>query len=452
MIAAGRSALGVLLSILSAAPSLLAQEVPIDREPGSLRMRFDTIFSGTPHYVLTAQSGAPSIDDRYWRVVLLAPLQQRVTGDALGLVDGNVEAHLAAWVAVDLAAPTADGHIAGDVALAWMRYRRGPFALWLGRRFVSWGAPGGVHIDGVGGEVQLASGLSCDAIAGRPVTPTYGALLGPQPGFEGETFAAGARVGWSQPGVYSTSVSMFEHWADGIPVRRVVEMSAVATPLRWMDLRGSISWDLLGFGVMQADADASAWVARKLEFDIGYGHMNPALLIPRWSILSVFITRTFDEARARAAWHITRNVEVGGEAAAQHYSLPDPAPVQAEPQWGSRFEVFARANTADHRITVVASASHRDDGSLRMTLLRIAGSMRVVQLLSVALEGATAVDNDDFTAPRTSFYGRASVNTPFATAYSLGASLDAVRSPIAASEVRAMVHFTATATVRQAVR
>ncbi len=426
--------------------------------PPSARMRFDTIFRGVPRYALTTSADAASADDRYWRAVTMAPLQQRATLDASGLMNGHLEAHLSAWGAIDLASFGGDVRVAGDVAVAWMKYRRGPWGLWGGRRFMPWGAPGGVHVDGLGGEMNFGGGVTFEAVVGRPVTPQYaptlletqsqcggtcGLWLGPRPGFEGVTAAGGARLAWSSPGLASAAVSFLEHWAQGIPARRVVEGSFIATPTRWLDARGTLAWDMLGLGVMQADLDLAAWLGRRVEFDVGYGHLNPQLLIPRYSILSVFVTREFDEGRARVAWRIVPMLQVGIEGAMQHYDVPGRDASQYGAQWGSRAEVWVRVNSTDRRAQLLAMASHRDDGTRRMTLIRIAGQFPIIRDFLAALEAAVALDNDDFTASRTSWYGRASVDGPLTAALRLGASIDGVRSPIAASELRGMVHLTA---------
>lgn len=431
------------LSLGAMATPARAQTSGVDDAPATVRVRFDVIFRGVPRYVLSAQANPVSADDRYWRTIALAPLQERANLDATNLLRGRVDVHLSAWNAIDLTAPGAvDGRIAGDVAVGWARYHRGPWGVWAGRRFIAWGAPGGVHLDGVGADVRLAEGLMIEAVAGRPVTPVYGGLLGAHPGFEGATGAGGLRVGWSSPGALSASVSYLEQWAAGIPARRVAEASFVGTPMRWLDLRGSVSWDLLGLGVMQADLDASAWLGRSVEVDLGYGHLDPALLIPRWSILSVFVTRTFDEARARVAWRVAPALQVGVEGAAIHYDVAGVDQSKAGPAWGGRAEAFARLSSRDRREQVVATASRRDDGERRMTLLRLAGSFPLVRELFGALEGAVALDNDDVSSPRTSWYGRVSMEGPIAVGWRLGGSVDAVRSPIATSELRAMLHLT----------
>lgn len=440
------AALAAALSLCSA--GALAQ-TPSEDSPASMRMRFDVIFRGVPRYVLTTQENPASADDRYWRSIALAPLQERFLLDGTNFMHGHVDVHLSAWDSVDLTDPTSsDGRVAGDVAVAWTKYHRGPWSVWGGRRFIPWGAPGGVHLDGLGVEVRLTEGLTLDALAGRPVTPAYGSLLGGHPGFDGVTAAGGARIGWSQPGTFSAAVSYLEHWAAGIPVRRIAEATFVVNPTRWLNVRGEVSWDLLGLGIMQADVDAAAWVGRTVEVDAGYGHLDPALLIPRWSILSVFVTRTYDEGRLRAAWRILPVLQVGAEGAMQHYDVPGVDASQQGPQWGSRVEFFVRATSRDRRFQFTAMASHRDDGVHRMLLLRTAGSFPIWGPLLGALEAATALDDDDFAAPRTSWFGRASVEGPVAAAWRLGASVDGVRSPLAASELRGMIHLTGRFDVR----
>lgn len=428
--------------VLALAPrTSLAQSVR-DDAPADVRMRFDTIVRGITRYALTATDNAASASDRYWRAVAMAPLQERATLDATRLYDGHIDAHLAAWGAIDLANPTGDGRIAGDLAVAWTRYRAGPVGVWGGRRFIPWGAPGGVHLDGLGGEVSLGGGFTADVVVGRPVTPTYGSLLGPTPGFDGTTAAGGARIGWTLTGRASSAISFLEHWAQGIPTRRVVQADVTATITRWLDLRAGLSVDLLGLGVMQAEVDVSAFPTRAIELDVGYGHTDPGLLIPRWSLLSVFVTRTWDEARARATWRIVPSVQVGVEGAVLRYSLAGREDNVDGPPWGSRLEAFARVTARDRRTQLLVMVSRRDDGARPMTLVRVAGSAALVRDLVGSVELASALDQDSFDAPRTSWYGRVSVDGPLATGWRLGASVDAVRSPVAASELRGFVHMT----------
>lgn len=343
-----------------AAPAVARAQTAPDDAPATVRARLDVIFRGVPRYVLTAQSNPVSADDRYWRTLALAPLQERASLDATNLVGGRVDVHLAAWSAVDLAAPgAADGRVAGDVAVGWARYHRGPWSAWRGGGSSRGGPPGACTSTGSAARCASPRGSPWRPSRADP-TPVYGALLGGRPGFDGATAAAGVRVGWSNPGALSASVSYLEHWAAGIPARRVAEASFVGTPTRWLDVRHGVPWDLLELGVMQADLDASTWLGRAVELDLGYGHVDPALLIPRWSILSVFVTRTFDEGRARVAWRVTPALQLGVEGAAIHYDLARTDPAKAAPAWGVRAEGFARVSSRDRREQVVAIATHRE--------------------------------------------------------------------------------------------
>lgn len=422
-------------------PSVAAAQSD-DGSTGTVRVRFDTLFRGVSRYALTATDNAASASDRYWRAISMAPLQERAALDASGLYHGHVEAHLAAWGSVDLAAPTADGRVAGDLAIAWSRYRSGPVSVWAGRRFVPWGAPGGVHVDGLGAEVELGAGFVSEVMVGRPVTPSYGGLMGPLPGFEDATAAGGVRLGWSAQGHVASSASFLEHQSHGIPTRRVIQTDVVATLARWMDLHAALSLDLLGLGVMQADVELSTFVTRRVELDVGYGHLDPALLIPRWSLLSVFVTRTWDEGRLRASWRALSSVQFGLEAAALHYALAGRDDDLDGPPWGSRLEAFVRVNTLDRRGQFLALASRRDDGVRPMTLVRLAGSFPVVRSVMASLEAASALDDDSVSGARTSWYARASIDAPITDRWRLGAALDGVRSPVATSEIRGLVHLT----------
>jgi hypothetical protein len=432
-----RRALVVLAGVARAS---LAEAQPADVRPAaaSVRMRFDTVFRGVPRYVLTASTQAPSAEDRYWRAVTLAPLMARATLDAHDLLAGRLEAHLSAWGAVDLAVTEPATFAAGDLSLAWARGTFGPWSLWAGRRFVPWGPPGGLHVDGLGGEVR-ADGFSAEVMVGRPVTPAFGALAGAQTAFDGVTAAAGARVGWSSPGRVVASASYVERWARGVAGVRALSLDALVTPHPRIDLRASIVLDATGFGVTQAGADVDWMPGSWGSLGAGYAHVDPARLIPRWSILSVFVTDVFDEGRVWGVWRPTASLTVRVEGAGQRYAAPG-SPDDA--RWGHRLEASVRASSRDRRRAATLSASRRDDGVRPLTLLRVAGSWTVGRDVGIALEAAAALDDDAPDSARTSLYARASVELPLGPHWRAGASLDGVRSPLALAELRGLAHAT----------
>lgn len=71
-----------------------------------------------------------------------------------------------------------------------------------------------------------------------------------------------------------------------------------------------------------------------------------------------------------------------------------------------------RVNTLDRRGQFLAMVSRRDDGVRPMTLLRLAGSFPLMRDILGSLEAASALDDDRFNGPRTSWYARASVDGP----------------------------------------
>jgi hypothetical protein len=408
-----------------------------DVRPPSVRMRIDAVFRGVPRYVLTATDQRPSADDRYWRAVTLAPLMARATLDAHDLLDGRLEAHLSAWGAVDLSLTEPNTFAAGDLAVAWARGTHGPWALWVGRRFVPWGPPGGLHVDGVGGEAR-ADGFSAEVMVGRPVTPAFGAMAGAQTSFEGVTAAAGARVAWASPGRVVASASYVERWARGVAGVRALSLDALVTPHPRVDVRGSIVLDATGLGVTQANADLDWMPASWGSLGAGYAHVDPARLIPRWSILSVFVTDVFDEARLWAVWRPLPSVTVRAEGAGQRYAAPGSSD---EARWGHRVEASVRVASRDRRRAGTLSASRRDDGVRPLTLLRVAGLWTVGRDVGIALEAAAALDDDAPESARTSLYARGSVELPLGGSWRAGASLDGVRSPVARAELRGMAHL-----------
>jgi hypothetical protein len=421
----------LVLALVAGAGAARAQPAP-----EGVRLRLDAVFRGVPRYVLSVSDRQATADERYWRAITLAPLVSRANLDAVGLVRGRVEAHLSAWGAVDLAVAEPGRFAGGDLAVAWARGRVGPCSLWLGRRFVPWGPPGGMHLDGVGAEAR-AGGFEVEAVVGRPVTPSFGALAGAQPGFEGVTASGGARLGWSDPGVFSASVAYAERWAFGVPGVRVVSVDVAAAPHRRLDLRVAVTLDATGAGVTQATADAEWLALPALTAAVGYGHVDPARMLPRWSLLSVFATDVFDEGRASLTWRPTRAVSLRAEGAGQRYAAPGS---DEGARWGHRADLALRVSSADRRRQGTATVTRRDDGVRPLTMLRVAGVWTVGPEVGLALELAAALDDDNPTAPRSSYYTRGTVDVPLGRGWRLSASLDGVRSPLALAELRGMAH------------
>lgn len=407
-------------------------------QPGWARVhaRHDAIFSWAPRYRLDVSRGPLGVEQQLWRRVETMPLYDRVSLDATYRIDEttSIALHASAWGALNLLEDAGGGFAAGDVAIGYAELSLGPVQLWLGRRFVTYGPPGGVHVDGGGASARTSFGLYVDGFVGRPVTPVRASLLGPSPSFEGASIAYGARVGWSQPGLFSAAASYAELWAGGIAASRVVDVVASGDPLGVLHLDGALKLDVDDVGVVQASIAASAELARELTIGAEYLHVEPGRWIPATSILSVFETTTFDEAMIGATVRPTRQLAFRLEAAGRLYSGAQ----QGEPTLGYRADLTARlAPVQDYDPALRVLVSRRDDGTIGYTLLEAGGAFDLIAaVLSLTLDGAFAIDDQ---GARLSMIGRASVDATPHRDVTVGGTLALAHTPFSEAELRAMI-------------
>lgn len=415
----------------AATPAAPAADAP---SWGHVRSRIDAIFSWAPRYRLQTSADPLGLEQELWRRVEMLALYHRVGLDATLRIDpsASVGLHFSGWGSLDLLADSSGAVAAGDVAIGYVELSVQPVEVWVGRRFLPYGPPGGVHVDGGGAAVRSSFGLYADAFVGRPVTPTRSSLLGPQTSFEGSRVAYGARVGWSEPGTFSASASYTELWAEGIVGSRTIDVAATGDPGP-LHLEGTLKLDVASLGVVHAGVGVSAELVRELTVDADYLHVEPGRWIPTYSILSVFETSTFDEATAGATLRVSRTVALRLELAGRLYSG-----VRAnEPTLGYRTDLtFRLAPRADRDPSARVLVSRRDDGTLGYTLVEIGGAVSPVDMLVVALDGALALDD---AGGRLSTIGRASLDAVPRNDLAVGATIAVARTPFAESEVRAMV-------------
>lgn len=396
--------------------------------------RADLFFRFTPQPRLTVEETATGALDRYWRAMATAPLYARAFVDARDLMGGRAEAHLAGWAAVDLFA-SQEQVAAGDLALAWGGMRMGAHDAWLGRRFVAWGLPGGAHIDGGGAALRMPFGLTLEAVAGRPVTPRFEGTLGATPGFDGAAAIWGVRAGYANPGKFTASVAWMERWGRGIPGQRVLSTEALWMPSGRVDVRGSAVVDGASGDLVQGRLEALVMLGRRSDVTAGCAHADVARLIPRWSILSVFAGPVYDEFFLGGAWRPTRGVSVGLEGALRLLDVPGRAQGSYGPTLASRFDARLRVAPSNNGLQGLVHVSRRDDGETALTVLRVVGSFPLHARLDGMLEASAALDGDDPAAPRSAFYGRATLEAHLGGPWRLGGTLDATRA-LTVSELR----------------
>ena len=399
-----------------------------------VRTRHDTIISWAPRYRLDTSTNPVGLEQQLGQSVDPLPLYHRVSLDASLAVDEKTALglHLSGWGSVDLIQVADGGRGAGDIAIGYVEFSHSPLATWVGRRFLGYGPPGGLHVDGVGAGVRSGFGLFFEAFVGRPVTPIRTGLMGPQPSFTDSTVAYGARVGYEDAGSLAVGASFAELWGHGIVGKRTVDFSASWNP-GILQLEGSVKVDALDPGIMQARAVAMLSITHDLQVDVNYLHIEPARWIAAWSILSAFETSTFDEAMAGVTVRPTRTLAVRGEGAARFNTLQS----TGEQTLGYRADLSARLTPgADNGPTFRVQASRRDDGVLGYTVVTAGAAVDVWRGTIVSLDGAFAADDD---GERLSAIGRGSCDLEVLEDFRVGATLSLGTSPFAESELRAML-------------
>jgi hypothetical protein len=402
-----------------------------------VRTRHDTVLSWSPRYMLSTTQNELGLEQQLWLAVDPLPLYHRASLDASRSLGPKTSfaMHLSGWGSVDLLQAENGGQGAGDIAIGYVELAHKPLSIWAGRRFLTFGPPGGLHVDGVGVGARTGFGLFVEAFAGRPVTPMRLGLLGPQGAFVGPTAAYGARVGFEDAGRISASAAYAELWSHGILDKRTVDVAATWDP-GILQLEGSVKIDALNPGIMQARAVALFDITHELEVDANYLHIEPQRWIAAWSILSAFETSTFDEAMAGVTVRLSRSFAVRGEGAARVYSMPE----GGDTTIGYRADVSARMMPgADHGPALRLQASRRDDGDLRYTVLTAGASLDVYRGTYVSLDGAFAGD-DDGKRP-VSAIGRGSVDLDLLENLRLGATVSFGTTLFAETELRAMLRL-----------
>jgi hypothetical protein len=432
----GRSVAALVLVAALAAPSPAGAQ---DGSPWRTRLRVDAVMRWAPRYVIEVEQTEVGRDRLFWRRADTLPLYLRVAVDSEWTgAEGRaaVDLHTAAWAGLDTMFGANDaGLAAGDFGVAYGRFTYSPVSVWAGRRFVPWGPPGGLHLDGGGVELHTRTGLAGDVVVGRPVTPTYDTLLGVRPDFEGATLAYGARVGYRHPGRVSASVAYTEQWARGIVADRLISAEATGLPHRRVDLRGSVVFDPAELAVEQATAQAYVLAADWLEVDAGYAFTDPTRLLPRWSILAAFASGAFHETSAGGTLTFRHHL-IRLEGALRRYGVPGRDDVAG--WWGYRADLTYRVAPTHRRYSIRAGASRRGEDQAGLTVVHAAAAWAVWRMLELAFEGAVSID-DDRARSRDSYLARLTLEASLGRDWYLGLTVDGARTAFVEAEARAML-------------
>jgi hypothetical protein len=272
-----------------------ATTAPVDDGPRWLvaQARYDAVIGWASRYQLTTSPDPLGLEQRLWQRVDVLPFYHRLSVNGTLRLDRGValSLHFSGWGTANLLADQGGGVAAGDVVLGYLELdvappgTEAPISLWVGRRFIAHGPPGGIQLDGGGARIGSRVGVFGELFVGRPVTPTRSSLLGPEPSFEGAGVAYGARVGYDDPGVFVASAAYAEQWGHGMLGSRTVDVTSLWDPGP-VSLEGSLKLDVTSPAVVLARLAVLAPIVRELSIDLEGQHLEPARWIPPWSILS----------------------------------------------------------------------------------------------------------------------------------------------------------------------
>jgi hypothetical protein len=346
---------------------------------------YEVSIRGETHAEIFRRALLPGTDGALVSTATVAPIRQyvRARARALNTDDGALDFELAGWSGAWLGDA---GQADGDVQIANAGYRRGVWALRLGRQQMTGGAARFSKFDGLALGAELGAGIRADVYAGFTVLPRWNERTGyhylgsatladlrNHEVLESEDrkqhALAGGRLGWSSADV-SAGVSFHEqHGARGL-VRRNLGARA----------RGSVFDDATvgADGLLELDSvrlvDARLffdWVPlREFDLSVEYLHTEPALLLPRDSVLSVFSTDAYDEAGGSARARPARFLVLEATGFAQFRPSGHPgarSELAARVSLDERERAFARI--AYSRVLTPDSGYHALRSSLRQHLL-----------------------------------------------------------------------------------
>jgi hypothetical protein len=179
----------------------------------------------------------------------------------------------------------------GDLDLAYVQGEllKRAVQLRVGRQLAAGGVVGSIQVDGASALIRLPHGFGASGFVGSPVSqrflaPGGDATWNPERG----NFATGGRVFYTLPPWGELGVSTAFIQDRGAPSRRWIGGDLRVTPWRPLTLLANTNYDLYEARWVETYLLGQLQVLRGLLVTADYRHVDPDLLLPRSSILSVF--------------------------------------------------------------------------------------------------------------------------------------------------------------------
>jgi hypothetical protein len=352
------------------APSSQAQSQapgPSAGPPPEAPDRFTLVGQSETYFQLYRRALLPGANGASVPTETAAPIHQYLMANARG-VDAPwqkdaISVEFAAWARLWPTSSSIERPFDGDVQTASVRLQAGPLWTSLGRQQVAGGAARYVRFDGLRvGAQQL--GYFAEGYGGFVVLPRWNERLGyhelgeaedellvnplPPPQRE-DQWLAGVRAGYASVPL-SASVSFHEQRRDAELDRRNLGFDVAVRSLGLLSLGSTALVELEG----QRLADARLWLdaAPHPLLDVGVEllHTEPASLLSRQSVLSVFSTDGYEELGGTLRLRALRWLRFDGNAYLDRYEAGE---------FGGRGQLAARASLDELQPTLVRIAYSR---------------------------------------------------------------------------------------------
>lgn len=415
--------------------------------PGTDRLQF--VARGDSYLQLFKRALLPGPNGALVEAEEAAPLHQYISLDARD-VDApwqkdSVDVELSAWGRAWLGSAPDERSFDGDVQTASLRYRQGPFWLRAGRQQAEGGAARYARFDGIALGAQPALGWFASGYAGFTVLPRWNQ----RPGYHhlgsaadsllrdppAEPARSGNRVAGGRFGYATTHLSgsasfheerdawLLSHRSLGVDGRAELNQRASAG--------GSALFELDAGRLASARLWLDTTPHPRLDLSAELFRVEPALLLSRQSVLSVFSTANYDELGGAASFRALPELRLDANGYVELY---------AGSRAGARSEVAARIllERSDRTLARVAYARviAPENG---YHALRLSLSRRLRPRLTSTLEAYGYFYDSPIQGYRTSsvYAGTLAYQALDALDVMLGGSL--ARSPYAAADAEALL-------------
>jgi hypothetical protein len=272
--------------------------------------------------------------------------------DAIGM-------EFAAWGRVWPTSTSLERPFDGDVQTANVRLDAGPAWTRIGRQQIAGGAARFARFDGITVGARQG-GLFAEGYGGFTVLPRWDARMGyhqlgsqedtlltyqPPPSERHSHWLAGGRVGYQMARV-SGSVSFHDEQVEGAVDHRNLGLDLGAQPIDEASVGGSALLDLDSgrFGQARLWVDASPHPL--LDVGAEFLHAEPALLLSRQSIFSVFTTDSYEEFGGTLSAKVLRWLRLDAQGYVEAYEQTGPG---ARGELATRV-AFGRVNPTVFRV------------------------------------------------------------------------------------------------------